>query len=75
MWGGDFAWHSGWMGLGGLLFWGLMIAAIVFALRGHRCGHSHDRPIDKTALDILKERYARGEIDDEEFQRKRKALE
>lgn len=70
MWGD---WHSGWMGLGGLVFWGLVIAAIVFALRGHRCGHRHGA--DKSALDILKERYARGEIGDEEFRQKRKELE
>lgn len=72
MWGGDFGWHSGWMGFGGFLFWGLVIAAIVFAMRGHRCGHRHSS--EKTALDILKERYARGEIGDEEFRQKRKEL-
>lgn len=68
MWG-DFGGHSGWMGLG-LLFWILVIAAFVIALRGHRCGRRR-----KVALDILKERYARGEISDEEFQHKRKELE
>ena len=74
MWSGDFAWHSGWMGLWGLLFWGLFIAAIVYALRGRCCG-SHGRHSDKTALDILKERYARGEIDQAEFEQKRRDLE
>lgn len=73
MWSGDFGWHYGLMGFGGLLFWGLVIVAIIFALRGHRCGHQ--RSVGKTALDILKERYARGEIGDEEFRQKRKELE
>lgn len=76
MWGGDFGWHYGLMGFGGLLFWGLVIAAIVFALRGQRCcHHRYDQPGEKTALDILKARYARGEIDDDEFRRRRKELE
>lgn len=79
MWG-DFGWHSGWMGLWGLLFWGLVIGAIVFALQGRCCGgHRHDRAADrtpgKTALDILKERYARGEIDQAEFEQKRRDLQ
>lgn len=75
MWSGDLAWHSGWMGLGGLLFWGLVIALIVFAVRGGVCcQRRHDRPGEKTALDLLKERYARGEIDQAEFEQKRRDL-
>ena len=30
---------------------------------------------NETPIDILKKRYARGEIDEEEFQRRRKQLE
>ncbi|MFW5878860.1 MAG: SHOCT domain-containing protein [Myxococcota bacterium] len=32
-------------------------------------------PREDSAMDILKQRYARGEIDQEEYQRKKKELE
>lgn len=56
-----------------LLFWGVIIAGAVLAVRWlmERDGKTH-RP---DALDILKERLARGEIDAEEYQARRKALE
>ncbi|HHI93396.1 MAG TPA: SHOCT domain-containing protein [Gammaproteobacteria bacterium] len=72
--------YLGWsMGFGGLfmiLFWGLIIFGIVAVVRwltGN--GKNTGLPEQKTALDILKERYARGEIDEQEFQRKRRDLE
>lgn len=68
----------GWghMLFGGLMmvsFWGIIIALVVLLVRGltrSRGGTlSQQRP---AALDILQERYARGEIDREEYaQRKR----
>ena len=36
--------------------------------------NSNDRREGKTSLQILEERYARGEIDDEEFKQKKKVL-
>ena len=74
MWGGDFGWHYGWMGLWGLLFWGLLIAAVVALLRGGVGCRRHEGP-GKSALEILKERYARGEVDQAEFEQKRRDLE
>ncbi|MEN8179112.1 MAG: SHOCT domain-containing protein [Pseudomonadota bacterium] len=66
------------MGLGGgfmWLFWIPLILVIVWAVKAVvGIGNS---PTDKgkSALDILKERYAKGEIDQEEFEQKRKDLD
>lgn len=68
----------GWMGFGMIgmsLFWILLIVAIVALVNGAwRSGTSAERPQEKTALDILKERYARGEIEKEEFEQKKHDL-
>ena len=59
MWGYDgFGFGGGAMGIGMLLFWGLIIAAIVVLARGFgaRTGGSEPRLREKTALDILGER-------------------
>jgi putative membrane protein len=64
------------MGIGMLLFWGLIIAAIVVLVRGFggaSRGNVRRLP-GKTALDILRERYARGEIDKAEFEERRRDL-
>ena len=69
------------MGYGGgfmWLFWILLILAIVWAVKSFT--GSNDRiergsKRDKTALEILRERYARGEIDQAEFEQKRKDLQ
>jgi putative membrane protein len=64
------------MGIGMLFFWGLIIVAIVLLVRGFgsRSGGDAPRLPEKTALDILRERYARGEIDKAEFEEKRRDL-
>ncbi len=77
MWGYDgFGFGGGAMGIGMLLFWGLIIAAIVVLARGFgaRPGGSEPRLREKTALDILRERYAKGEIDKAEYEQKRSDL-
>jgi putative membrane protein len=53
-----------------------VVAAIVFLLRwlgGMPVSGPH-LPMGKTALDILKERFARGEIDKAEFEERRRVL-
>ena len=89
-WGGYRDWHMGQQGMMGgwgfggwfwsifmLLFWVLVIIGLIFLIRwlvqttrkgtGTSDGGSR-------ALDILKERYARGEINKEEFEEKKRDL-
>jgi putative membrane protein len=81
--GWDGMWHMGdggdwWMFFGMLMMvapWIAIIWAVAFVVR---------RPLDRqtdegaraepTALDILEQRYARGEVSDEEFDAKRRTL-
>lgn len=74
MWGdGGYGWGWG-MGFGMIsmvLFWVLVILGIVVLVRW--IGGSA-RPPATTALDVLKERYARGEIDKQEFEEKKRDL-
>lgn len=74
---GEFGWS---MGFGGwvfmILFWGLVILGIV-AIVKWLTGSSRatGTPPPKSARQILDERYARGEIDREEFEQKKRDLE
>lgn len=71
MWGYDGYGFGGYgMGIGMLFFWGLIIAALALFARGFgaRSGGSEPRLREKTPFDILRERYARGEIDKSGFQ-------
>lgn len=65
-----------WMGLMMLLFWGGLIALVVWAVlstQAHRGGGTYDR--QSKAMHILEERFARGELDQEEFEQRKRALE
>jgi len=71
MWGGGYGF--GWIFM--LVFWGLVIWGIFALIRGG-IGHSNCKEHgEKTPLDILKERYAKGEINKEEFEEKKKDLQ
>jgi putative membrane protein len=67
------------MGFGGgfmWLFWILLIVVIVWAVKAAIGGSSNSPPEkQKSAMDILRERYAKGEIDKEEFEQKRRDLD
>jgi len=68
---------GGAMGIGMLVFWGLIVAAIVVAIRGlggARPAGSESATRGTTPLDILGERYAKGEIGKDEFEQKKRDL-
>jgi putative membrane protein len=78
MWGG--AWYGMVLGplfviltfvAGGI---GIALVARWFGAPGRGPGVSHDVPPRPAPLDILKERFARGEIDKEEFEERRRVL-
>jgi len=56
----------------------LVIAVAVLLVRWlggpWQAGAPHQSPLARTPLDILKERFARGEIDKEEFEERRRIL-
>ena len=67
--------HMGWEfgmfgGFGILLFWSVLILFIVLAIRSARSGFKKDNHASK----ILDERYARGEIDEEEYTKRKRVL-
>lgn len=80
----DMMWGGGWAGMGfGLIVMIVVIAAVVALIvllvrwlggPGHGDHGRYMAPHGKTALDILKERFARGEIDKEEFEERRRTL-
>ncbi len=65
----------GWWGTGHmLLWWVVIILGIVVLVRWlARSSPGREHP-PETALDILKKRYVRGEIEREEFERKKRDL-
>lgn len=79
MMGYGFGGPLGWLGMGfgmiiQLAFAALIIMAAVWVFKAvFRGGHQAERQTD--AIEILKERYAKGEITSEEYQRMKKELE
>jgi len=72
MWGGG---HGIFGGLMMILFWGIVIALIVFAVKWFNDNQGGGNRGKRDALEILRERFASGEIDEKEFDSRRKALE
>lgn len=68
MWG---PWGIG-MGLMMLVFWGLIIVALVLGIRWLMT--QGKEPRSDSALEILRQRYARGEINKEEFEAMKRDL-
>jgi putative membrane protein len=66
--------HGLGMGWGWIIGFIILIAAIIIIVYAVRQSNPGDRQDTKTPLDILKERYARGEIDKTEFDERKKEL-
>lgn len=57
------------------IFWILLVVALVFVVRAVAGGGNRSaRDRNETPVEILKKRLASGEIDEQEFNRKRKIL-
>ena len=73
---GEYGWGWG-MGFGWvfmLIFWITAIAVIVFIVKTITRGERRKEEAE-SALDILKKRYAKGEISSEDFERMKKDIE
>lgn len=70
MWGWGYG--SWWMGVFMILFWAGVIALIVWAVLSATRGSVKS---GRRAIEVLEERFARGEIDLDEFEQRRSALE
>ncbi|MCQ4331996.1 SHOCT domain-containing protein [Natronomonas sp. F2-12] len=73
MTGGSWRLFGAGMGLWGLLWMGLLIGVPLYL--GYSLLNSGSEEKNGRPLSVLRERYARGELSDEEFERRRKQLE
>lgn len=68
-WGGGL-----WMWLGMVVFWVGIIAVIAYAIRGGRSTGTGDGYRGPSAREILEERFARGEISEDELRDRKQVL-
>ena len=79
--------HWWWNGDGALPWFGMVlgplgmivglvtvVVLVAYLLRAFGLGGFSAPPVEKSALDILKERFARGEIDRAEYEERRRVL-
>ena len=84
-WGSQGSGFGGMGGFGGIvmiLFWGLIIVGAILVIRYFTAGHvgaagpaGGQTPHQRDPMEILRERYARGDISTEEFEERKKILE
>ncbi len=72
-------WSWGHMMFGGglmmILFWGAIILIAFLIFSRFRSGQDNPSRISKTPREILEQRFASGEIDEEEFDRRRRKID
>ena len=74
---GGYGWAGGWgFGMIGMLLWWLLIilGIVLLAKWLFGAGPGGGRSVENRALEILRERYARGEIDRKEFEERKRDL-
>lgn len=71
--------ESSWLGLASmamyLLFWAVVVFIAVGMFKKYFTGVDYPKKREDNAMSILRERYAKGEIDAEEFKQKKTDLE
>ena len=74
-WGFGNAWLGGlFMAVAMLLFWGGLITAVLLVIRHYAPRRQATHEERDTAMRVLDERFARGEIDAKEYQERRDLL-
>ena len=74
-------WNDGWAGWFAMatmmvVFWGAIIAVVVLLVRGRSADRAvHPASPRPSAMEILDERFAKGEIDREEYDDRRAVLQ
>ena len=57
-----------------LIFWGVLIGLVITVINASRSGGSNSDSQSDSPLEILKKRYARGEINKKKFEERKKDL-
>jgi len=68
-------WMGGGMWFFSILFWVVIIAGVVFIVKSMMERNKDETSYSESPLEILKKRYAKGEIDRETFERMKRDVE
>ena len=74
MWWGNWGWGMGLMMFLGMIFWGSVIWLVFWAVTRLIRRETHTGGERQNPLDIARERYARGEINREQYEQIKKDL-